>query len=143
MEEGDAKVHISIARKLHRTIDLLREHFEGLPFHAGAFRTIDDPSKQEPFRSLNEYGFLVSFQERDLLWVGMWAQEKLLLGAAYKTDPNRPSHCNGFSGAKSEEGKGWEVLILNDLFLKEGSDVVCEAITRLQPVLEKMTQIYP
>jgi hypothetical protein len=137
--EAPRKATVSLARKLHRTVDLLADHFRGLQFMGSVLETRIEPSIDEPARLLDEYGFLIHAGGKELLWIGMWGTEGLLLGAAYNAERYpKDKRISGFSPAKSEDGSGWEVLELNDLLLNEQSDVVSKAIEHLQPILREM-----
>jgi len=117
---------ITVARKLHRIVDALAVHFAGLEVkgHKLGIEWGDTDS---------EYGFTIKVGKGYLLWVGMWSQAKLLLGAAYQDGPgwmvSRPTE--GFS-------QSCDHYIMNLGNFLDSPNVVDESSRRLEATLKKM-----
>jgi hypothetical protein len=126
-------VLISLARKMHRAIDALYEHFNGSSIDANKLTIVFDKSSDD------QYGFDIKAADRKLLWVGMWSGEGQWLCAAYDMEWPQSKHVEGFSKAKSEHE--YEVLPLSELFSNQRIDIVSEVVERLQPILKKMLAI--
>lgn len=131
IERSDKDVIVSLARKMHRTVDALIEQFNGFVINAKRLKTEFDESE-------DEYGFEIRFGERRLLWVGMLSTEGQLLCAAYDLRWPQSRHHDGFLVAESRDVAGWEVLSLNDLVSDEQLDVVSAAVRRIQSALNEM-----
>jgi hypothetical protein len=125
-ENADRKGSIALALKLHRIVDELAE----ARFRVGAAKL---GVKAESTNS--EYGFEIRVFDRPVVWVGIWSDEELFLGAAFREKWHPGKSFDGFRAAQSAEG--WSVLDLNDL-VGPNRDVVHEATVRIQQVLEDM-----
>ena len=118
---------VSLARKLHRTIDALGKTFESEGYKLN-WRSNSDSEY---------YGFfLLDKNSRDYkLWVGMWSEHGLLLGAGYENHWH-PTPPEGFEEMRQTH---WRILSLNDIYEQEGEDTVEAAFNRLSPIVERMS----
>ena len=119
---------ISVALKLPRIVDALSEHFDGLAVG-------DVTLTVESDRATNsEYGFTIKAEEKYLLWIGMWSEADVLLGAGYQNKPE-------WRASKPIEGFrqscDYNIFDLDDILSDGGIDAVQSIIESLLPILEK------
>jgi hypothetical protein len=122
----DKKAFVSIALRLHGIVDELA---------ASQYRVRTVRLAVKAYATNSDYGFDVKVADRPLLWVGMWSDEELLLGASFKKDWHPGKNFEGFLSAQSNSD--WNVLSLNDLLCPD-RDVVSEATGRIQTILDAM-----
>ena len=120
-----ARLTVSAAIKLHRTVDSLAERFKEVGYRVEA-------SADE-----GEYGFYIRAREtnRYLLWVGMWSSYDLLLGVGVESHWLSGQVLNGFIPTQDSH---WQVYSLNEIILAERSDVVETAFQSILSVLSEL-----
>jgi hypothetical protein len=126
LSANEARVVVTSAIKLHRTVDSLAERFKELDF------------KVEGSFDASEYGYYIRSKStgRFLLWFGMWSTYDLLLGAGYE---NNWHSARTFEGFLPMENSTWQVVSLNAMVLREDDDIVQSAFELLKAILDKMT----
>jgi hypothetical protein len=124
----DKKALDSLVLALHRVVDALREHFDGV-------RVCGMELEVEPDSEDDEYGFDIKGGNQRLLWVGIWKSEGLFLAAAYELPWGLKADLPEFSESHSE---GWKVFSLDGRILDGATDIVSGAIRELEGVLQRI-----